>query len=66
MSVSFGMNLSYANNLTSCEKSFRDFSNISQLQGKVKSVEVCFTSDDSVLKILLRLLYLVLILLQAI
>ena len=50
MSVSFGMNLSYANKLTTCEKSFNDFSNISQLQGKVKSVEVCFSSNDSVIK----------------
>lgn len=50
MSVSFGMNLSYAGALTTCGKSFENFSNISQLQGKVKSVEVCFSSNDSIIK----------------
>lgn len=50
MSVSFGMNLSYSNTLTTCGKSFNDFSNISQLQGKVKSIEVCFSSNDSIIK----------------
>ena len=50
MSVSFGMNLSYNNVLTTCGKSFNDFSNISQLQGKVKSIEVCFSSNDSIIK----------------
>lgn len=50
MSVSFGMNLSYVDTLTTCGKSFNDFSNISQLQGKVKSIEVCFSSKDSIFK----------------
>lgn len=50
MSVSFGMNLYYADTLTTCDKSFNDFSDISQLQGKVKSVEVCFSSSDFVFK----------------
>lgn len=50
MSVSFGMDLSYAGVLTTCGKSFNDFSNISQLQGKVKSIEVCFSSKASTIK----------------
>lgn len=50
MSVSFSMNLSYASTLTTCGKSFNDFSDVSQLQGKVKSIEVCFSSSDYVIK----------------
>lgn len=52
MSVNFGMDLTYINTnvKTTCGKSFNDFSSISQLQGKVKSVEVCFTSSDSIIK----------------
>lgn len=50
MSASFGMHLTYENVLTTCGKSFNDFSKVAQLQGKVKSVEVCFSSDDSIIK----------------
>ena len=50
MAVNFRMNLYFGNTLTSCEKYFDDFSNVSQLQGKVKSIEVCFSSKDSIIK----------------
>ena len=52
MSINFGMDLIYTNTnvKTTCGKSFNDFSSISQLQGKVKSVEVCFTSSDSIIR----------------
>ena len=50
MSVNFRMNLYFGNTMTSCEKYFDDFSNVSQLQGKVKSIEVCFSSKDSIIK----------------